>query len=197
MPVATAEITDPRVLFFVELNDQEKRSGKKSPWADRLKMIHEHFPSTCAKNTWDHALSDVDTLGELIRDILRLQQAEPGKSGPRPAPDPKKGVRTLRQITGQDYSVLTFREAFEVLANGYSLTHLARKTGLSRSQVYRLLRGECEPTAGEMKAVAEGFGKPPAYFVEFRTAFIMATLVSQLDAVPEATIGLYRKLLAR
>lgn len=196
MPVATAEITDPRVLFFMELNAEEKRAGRKTAWSERLKMIYEHFPSTCAKGTWNKALSDVDTLGELIRDILRLQQAEPGKSGPRPAPDPRKGIRTLRQITGQDYSVLSFREAFEVLANGYSLTHLARKTKLSRSQVYRLLRGECAPTPAEMKQIAEGFGKPPAYFTEFRTAFIVATLTSHLDAVPEATVGLYRKLLA-
>lgn len=183
---------DPRIAFFVEL---KKTSTRKFTWAERVEMVHEHFPSTQKSSKWVSSIDDMDILGDIVRDILRLDQAEPGKSGPRPAPDAKMGVRTLRQITGEDYSILPFAQAFQILARGMSLTTLARKTYMSRSKLHRLLRGVEQPTPMEMKAVAGVFRKHPAYFFEFRAAYIMAILGDKLEAVPEASITLYQKVI--
>lgn len=187
---------DPRVQFFVEINEQQKATGKKMPWSERVELIYEHFPSVRHPD-WNAVLRDIDIMGEFIRDILRLDQAEPGKSGPRPAPEVKKGIRTIRQMAGDDFSISPFPEAFRILARGYSIRHLARKVSLSRMQVHRLLHAEVTPTPYEMRVIAEAFSKSPAYFLEFRSAYIMACLGAKLDSLPEASIGLYRKIVAQ
>lgn len=180
-------------LYAAEVATAKK--GKRLNWGERVELIYEYFPK-CRDPDWNIILSDIDTLGEVVRDILRLEQAEPGKSGPRPAPQVPAGMKTLRQWTGQDHSVLPFPQAFQILAQGYSLTHLARKTHLSRSKIHRLLRGEEHPTPPELSAVAHAFGKEPSYFLEFRTAYIMAALGAKLEQVPEATIALFRRIAA-
>src|SRR2546429_9658478 len=88
---------DPRVQFFIEVNENARRLGKRVPWAERMKLIHEHFPSSVSLD-WRKALALPETLPQILRDILRLEQANPGRSGPRPAPDYRKGLKTLRQI---------------------------------------------------------------------------------------------------
>ena len=191
MPVQTMSRVE---IFLAAAEDATKRKGRRLAWDERVELIYEHFPKAKSAD-WNVVLSDLDTLGEVVRDILRLEQATPGKSGPRPAPEIRDGMKSLRQWNGEDHSVMPFHEAFKVLARGYSMTHLARKTGLDRNKVYRLLRGEHDATPAEMNQVARSFGKEPSYFLEFRTAYIMAMLGARLEQAPEATIALYRKVM--
>jgi hypothetical protein len=186
---------DPRVKFFTEINEVARRQGKRIPWAERVRLVHEHFPSTTSLD-WRKALSNPETLPQILRDILRLEQADPGRSGPRPAPDYDEGLKTLRRITGEDYSTLPFHEAFQVLARGYSTRHLARKARISDMAVRRYLQGTREPGMEVMARIAEGFGKQPWYFAEYRLNFVMISIGHKLATSPEATIPLYRKLLA-
>lgn len=179
--------------FLLACEEMQQRKGRRLSWEERLEAIYDFFPGAKSPD-WNLVLSDMDTLGEILRDILRLEQAEPGKSGPRPAPDLRTGMRTLRKWQGEDHTIERFPAAFRVLARGYSLTHLSRKVGLSRSQTNRLLKGECDPTPHEMAAVARAFGKEPSYFLEFRSSLILAALGAKLEQVPEATIGLYRRV---
>jgi predicted transcriptional regulator len=74
------------------------------------------------------------------------------------------------------------------------VTTLARKVGLSRSQVFRLLKGVCEPTGWEMEQVARAFKKAPGYFAEYRKAVVVAALAMKLEANPEATVKYWREL---
>jgi hypothetical protein len=196
MPVPQDEEVDPRVRFFTEVNEAARRQGKRIPWAERVKMIHEHFPSTVTLD-WRKALSLPETLPHILRDILRLDQADPGRSGPRPAPDYRKGLKTIRQMVGEDYSTLPFHQAFEVLARGYSVRHLARKTQLSSSAIQRYLQGDRQPGLDEMARIARAFGKQPWYFAEYRLDFIMTSIGSKLETAPDATVVLYKKLLAQ
>jgi plasmid maintenance system antidote protein VapI len=193
--MATAERSLSRVdVFLADVEATAGLKGRKITWDERVELIFEHFPG--AKNPdWNSILSDIDTLGEVIRDILRLEQATPGKSGPRPAPEIAAGMKTMRRWTGEDHTVLPFAQAFAVLSRGYSLSHLARKTDLDRNKVNRLLKGEHEPTPMEMDRVARAFGKQPSYFLEFRMAYVLAALAAKLQEAPEATIPLYRKVL--
>lgn len=190
MPVQTMSRVE---IFLAAVEDAAKQKGRRVSWDERVELIYEHFPK--AKDAdWNLVLGDLDTLGEVVRDILRLEQATPGKSGPRPAPEIRGGMQSLRRMNGEDHTVLRFPEAFRMLGRDLSLTQLARKTGLDRNKVNRLLKGEHDPTPGELNQVARAFGKEPAFFLEFRSAFILAMLGARLELVPEATIGLYRKV---
>lgn len=191
--MAVATVPTRVDTFLVAADEAARRKGRRLSWDERVALIYNHFPG-CKNPNWNAILGDMDTLGEVIRDILRLEQATPGKSGPRPSPEIKEGMKSIRKMNGDDHSVLRFNEAFAVLAGGLSRTQLARKTGIARTQVHRLLRGECDPSPQEISQVAKAFGKEPAYFLEFRTAFIMAALGAKLEMAPEATIGLFRKV---
>jgi hypothetical protein len=189
-PVAEEEARQVDLSVFHELNERDK----KVPWSERYKVIKEQFPSV-AELDWNEALrKDVDLFGRILRDIIKLDQAEPGRSGPRRAVDPNAGHATLRMLAGQDYSELPFNEAFRVLGRGMSLTTLARKTSLSRMTCSRLLRAEKVPDADEMRLVAEAFKKHPSYFIEYRVAYVTAAIAERLASAPESSIVFYKKL---
>lgn len=182
---------------IVEAANQAKLEGRRFPWAERAELIKKQFPS-CRDAEWvRHFDKDPDKLAELIRDLLKIDQQVPGKSGPRPSPEFAPGLELIRRMKGEDFSTLPFYQTFAILAHGLSLTQIARKTKLSRSQAHRLLKAEADPSAVEMEAVAVAFKKEPSFFLEWRAAYITASLASQLDASPEIAITLYRKLQTR
>jgi transcriptional regulator with XRE-family HTH domain len=103
-------------------------------------------------------------------------------------------MASLRRLSGQDFTTLCFIDAFEMLGAGKSMTQLARRTGLSRSQVYRLQKGWIEPDVWMLQTVAKAFNKHPSFFVEYRAYFVLANLQGRLLGSPESSIDLYRKL---
>lgn len=167
----------------------------KMPKVDRDQLIFEQFPST-QNLDWEAALSQNDDLfARIMRDIIKLDQREPGKAGPRSNNlDFDKGVATFRQLMGQDYSNLPFVESFIHLCNGMSIRQIARKTHISTTEVMRLRKGERQPTEYDMRRIADGFNKHPSYFVEYRRAYIIDHLADALLKEPESTIAYYRKI---
>lgn len=172
------------------------RAETKMSKADRERLIRQRFPSVGSVN-WENAFhNDVDLFARIMRDIIKLDQREPGKSGPRPNNmDYEKGVASFRQLMGEDYSTLPFDEAFTLMARDYSVRQLARKVNLSRMKVHRLLSAQDEPTDYEMSLIAEGFNKHPSFFAEYRRSFIVQQLTSRLLDAPEITITWYTKIL--
>jgi transcriptional regulator with XRE-family HTH domain len=167
---------------------------RKMPWDERRRLIQRQFRPEGPLD-WGAAFKeDLHLMARILRDILKLGAAEPGRPGPRPAIDYETGIKRLRQLMGTDYALVSFAEAFGSLAGGRSLSHLARRTDISRSQVHRLLRGEAQPTAEEMAKVAKAFDKHPSYFVEFRAAAVAGALHERLMTAPESTIGFYRTI---
>lgn len=166
---------------------------EKVPWSRRAKTIKEVFPST-EKLDWKSAFDrDMDLLGRVLRDILKVDQTEQGRPGPRPSLDYDQGMRRLRQILGEDYSMLPFSEAFKILAGTRSVRHLSTKTGLSKSNIQRLLEGNADPDMDTLQRVARSFDKHPSFFVEYRLLYIARTILNKLGDAPEATINIYRK----
>jgi plasmid maintenance system antidote protein VapI len=191
--MALAEVPTRVESFLTAVDEASRRKGRRLSWNERVEIIYDFFPRSKDPD-WNLILQDLDSFGEIVRDILRLEQATPGKSGPRPSPDLREGMKSIRKLNGEDHTILRFNEAFKVLAQGVSLTALARKTHLSRTQLHRLMHGECDPSPHELSQVAKAFGKEPSYFLEFRSAFILAALGARLELAPEATIGLFRKV---
>lgn len=170
-----------------------ERLGKVS-WEVRAKKIKEDFPSV-QNLDWDKALArDMDLFGRVMRDILKLEQASPGRPGPRPSLDMAAATKRLNQLMGNDYTLLPFKEAFAILANGRSHRHVASMTGLNRNTVQRLLKGDIEPDGFEMAVIAETFGKHPSYFAEYRNLYILNAIISRLEWSPDTAIDIYRKL---
>jgi Helix-turn-helix domain len=177
---------------FAEDNVNWKALRKRVPWEQRLKMIQEEFPGTRDPD-WNQILKDPDIFARLLRDVLKVDQLEFGQPGPRPNLDPERGMRTWNEIRG-DYSERPFIEAFAILVRGNSLRTIARKTGISKTRVVRLQQGDDRPSAQDLRAIAEAYNKKPAYFVEYRAEYILASIATRLQDEHELTAALYRKL---
>lgn len=160
-------------------------------WDERLAEVQRLYPTT-ADATWLDALADVEIMGAILRDALRVGHS-PKRRGSRPALDTEDGEARLRQLFGDDYTALPFAEALKALAGHRSVTFLSVKTGLSRSHVQRLLAGRT-PTGAEMETVARAFSKPTVYFVEYRNGLLLWAVLRHLTRAPEASVGLVRRL---
>lgn len=192
-----AQVIERReVEHFRELN-RDLAVGKATVTkAERMAMVHQQFPAV-DKLDWERAFDeDYGLLGKLIRDVLRLDVPEPGKSGPRPVLDLEDGTAALHRLLRDDYGTLPFAEMLEVLRGKLSLRGLANKTGISKTQIARLLDGEVQPTVPEMMSVAGAFKKDPSYFLEWRAAAVASAIVLRLSRVPEASISAYRQIKA-
>jgi hypothetical protein len=180
------------VRLFAEDNINWKALGKRVPWEQRLKLIHQQFPATRDPD-WAAILRDPDVFARLLKDVLKVDQIEIGRAGPRPNLDVERGMRALQEIAG-DYSERPFIEAFAILTRGNSQRVIARKTGISKTRIVRLQQGDDRPHMDDLRAIAEAYKKRPAYFIEYRSEYIIAAIATRLQDEHELTAALYRKL---
>lgn len=173
-----------------DVNLERYRKLGKIPWEERIEKIVADIPSV-QEPRWAHRLRDLDLLGRIIRDILKLEQAPPGRPGPRPALDVSAAEGRLRQFQGHDYSVKPFIDATRALMGDLSARQFGEKTGLGRNRLQRLLAEQDEPSAYDMRLIAESCGKHPSYFMEWRILYIHAAVQRRLEWSPESTIALF------
>lgn len=184
---------DERLAEFTELRAVERSTGKKNQ-KERQRLIAENFPSVHALD-WNKAFdNDIDLFGRIVRDILKIEQPQSGRPGPRLALEYEEGKHRLDQLMGEDYTTEPFVEAFKYLAADKSIRQLARKVDLDRNLVFRLLKGQVEPDAFVMEQIAGGFSKHASYFLEYRLLRIKEALGKRMQWAPESTIGIYRKI---
>lgn len=184
----------PRDLtVFDEDNARWKANKKRVPWQDRLKLIDQEFPS--ARNAdWNVILRDTDVFGRILRDILKIDQLEPGRAGPRPNLDYERGIQSWRELSGQDYCEHPFPQAFRWLTRNDSYAKISRKTHISKTRLFKLAHAEVAPSIDDLRDIASAYGKKPPYFAEYRAEFIMALIAARLREETEMTITLYTKL---
>lgn len=179
------QVANERVTPFVD---------KKMTWAERQDLIHKQFPSV-KDFDWEKALNRDDQLfAAIMRDVLKVDQAVPGRPGPRPALDRGRAEASLQRFMGKDFCTLPFTEAFRLLIGTRSLAQAARRCDMSRTQVHRLLHGQIQPDLRTMVVIAEGFDKHPSFFLEYRSSYVLAHLQEKLLDAPESTIDYYRKI---
>jgi DNA-binding phage protein len=172
--------------------------GKRVNWDERRSLIIKHFPATDEQN-WPELTGADSSFERVLQDILKYDQREQGRDGPRPNLDWEKGIRSWRQITGQDYTGLPFPQAFRAVARDrsgrpHSMTTIARNTGISRSRVHRLINGQEEPDLQSIALVASAYGKKPSFFAEYRAEIIARRLIAILADNPEYSVSVYRKV---
>lgn len=167
-------------------------------WDERHELIKKTFPSVVALDWNKVFLQDPGLLGRILNDILKADQAVPGRPGKRPALDRDEARKRWREIIGDDsvdFTMLPFHKAFQNLAGDkYSIRHLANKCKLDKSMIHNLLRGEKAPTPEIMEKVAWGFKLSPSYFLEYRVAYVLGVLFYKLTSQPESTVVFYNKV---
>lgn len=180
---------------FREANAKSTQKGaKKLGWDERVELIKHQFPSVISLD-WKKAFDrDLDLFAWIMKDVLKVDAAEPGRSGPKPAVEYRAGVTRFRQMMGEDYSMRPFHEAFTILAGERSLSALAAKTGVSRSRIRLLLRGDIQPSWEQMEKIAAGFAKSPGYFLEYRRGVVVAAIWERLTAIPEASVKYFYEI---
>lgn len=178
---------------FIDDNQKWRNQRKRIPWEERIKLIEEQFPGV-RNADWNIILKDVDTLGRVIRDVLKVDQIEPGRAGPRPNLNVERGMQTWREITGQDFCELPFVDALRLLTRGQAVRTVARKVNVTKTRMDRLMRGIDHPSADDLRAIAAAYRKKPSFFAEYRTEYVTAAIVAGLAQEPEMTTAIYSKL---
>lgn len=189
-------MSDRDLSTFLTDNQRWRNQRRRIPWDERVKLIEEHFPGVRDAD-WNIILKDPEVLGRLLKDILKLDQVEPGRAGPRPNLDYERGMQTWREITGQDYSELPFVDAVRILTRGQPVRTVARKANVTKTRMDRLLRGIDRPSIDDLRAIAGAYGKKAAYFAEYRAEYILAAITARLELEPEMTTAIYTKLVRR
>lgn len=185
-------MSDPRLAVFLELNAKGKK--KKAPWQERVKVVDEVFPSY-ARLDWIKAFNgDIELFARVLRDILKTDQTQPGRSGPRPNLDRDPALAKLREYMGDDYSDSHFGLALKALAKGQSLRGISRKTGIAFTTLQRHVTGERAIDMVTLERIARVYKKDPGYFLEYRVAYVLAALGDRMVISPETTVGLYRRI---
>lgn len=168
---------------------------EKMPWAERYKEIKRVFPSVETLDWSKVFRSDPAIMGRIINDVLKIDQAQPGRPGKRPALDVDRAEEKLRRLRGEDYTILPFVEAVQAARGDKSIRSLAYYSELPKSTVHRLLEGTATPTIEQIEAISKGLRKDPSYFIEYRVAFVIAGLTEMMAQAPESTIVHYEKLI--
>lgn len=179
---------------FIADNKRLHAEGKRPAWESRVDLIREQFPSTRDPD-WNVILRDDDAFARLLKDILKVDQMEPGQKGPRPNLNRERGMQTWKEMTGRDYSERPFLVAYQSLVGRDSLRIVARKTGMAKSKVERLRKGDLMPSIEDLRMIAKGYGKQPAYFAEYRAEYITAAVAARLENEAEMTVEIYTKLM--
>lgn len=165
----------------------------KSSWQDRYNAIVSDYPSVGSID-WSSALKkDPDLFARILGDVLKAEGrgSTPGK---RPNLDRDQAYDQFKKFSLEDFSEYNFLKAFNSLASGRSVRNIANKTGLGKSYVHRLLKGEVEPTFYAMEQIAKGFNKQPSYFLEYRIAHVLYSMETMLSSNPEMATSWYLKI---
>lgn len=171
---------------------------REMPWSERHELIKRTFPSVVSLDWNKVFIQDPGMFGRIMNDILKADQAVPGRPGKRPALDMDEAKRRWREIIGDDsvdYTMLPFHRAFQnLVGDKYSIRHLARKCNLDKSMIHNLLRGEKDPTPEIMEKIAVGFKISPSYFLEYRVAYVLGVMFYKLTSMPESSVVFYNKI---
>lgn len=178
-------------------------NARRTTWSERVALVHQRFPSTdMGTDAWVRAFDrDIEMMGAILRDVLKADQAEPGRPGPRRGLDAPRATPRLDEWMGKDptdhpYTNLPFPSAFGILRRSQSLRHVERKTQISRAHLHRLLSGAHPPTLRQMEQIAEAYGKRPSWFLEYRVGAIMSAIAEGFADSPEHSVRIYESMVS-
>jgi transcriptional regulator with XRE-family HTH domain len=185
---------------------------RKEPWDRQVKRIEAQFPSVRPDFDWYEALESPELLGKFLHDLANIGWEKPVRRGQRARLARDEGLVRIAALfeggaslsglhaeSAGEASMESFVDAFTELVaeRGHSLSRIAELTGISRSEIHRLQRGERAPTGYDMECIARAYGKEPTFFVEYRVGLLTMALLERLQAAPELTVHALRQLEGR
>lgn len=173
--------------------DYSKFAGKM-PWAKRAELIREQYPSVHRLDFEKVFQQDPAAWGRVVNDILKADLAKPGRPGKRPGLDAGDARIRISQMRDDDYSILPFSQALNILKGTRSLRHMSSNTGVDKMTLHKLLKGNLEPSVEHMEKIAKGLKRHPSYFLEYRVAYITGTLANRMMEYPESSVVQYNKI---
>lgn len=192
---------DDRLAPFIKANELYRNKKKRVPWQERVALIRKVFPSVVNLD-WsrpgvlvdaEHPEEATMVMALMLRDVIRVDQVEPGTDGRRPL-DFERSLQTWREVMQRDFADADFITVFRSLVGSNSVRRVAERTGLTKDKVNRLQRGSELPTVDDMRDIALAYGRNPAIFREYRNEFVLAAVAHQLEANPEMATAVYSKI---
>lgn len=133
-----------------------------------------------------------DAMASLLADFIKHVHAKPGRIGQRPMPREEQV-----DLEGLIYGEENNEPLAKVLPGLVKVSErqFCLDIHMSRAQYWRMLRGEYDPDVNELRLIAKAVGKPATYFVEYRTAMVIAAMLAMFEQRPGIVTALYRQYL--
>lgn len=162
-------------------------------WTVALERAVESYPGI-KDIEWEALFTnDLDMVGRIIGDILKLQKAEENPH--------RRGRRTVPQIPVdkiwemfEGFTTDPFPVALEKLCEGQTTRQVALRLNMSHMTLHRLKKGQVAPTVQVMEEIAAVFHKPPHYFLEYRAMYLANALQEKLINDPSLGVAIFKKL---
>lgn len=163
-------------------------------WNMALERAVATYPAVKDVNWESLFTNDLDMVGRIIGDILKLQKAEENPH--------RRGRRTVPQVPTdkiwemfEGFSNEPFGEALEKLMEKQTVRQVAIRLNMSHMTLYRLKTGASEPTLEMMEEIAAAFRKPPHYFMEYRAMLLAQVLEQRLMQEPRLSVELFKSII--
>lgn len=150
----------------------------------------DHESVECA---WVAVFSErPEVMHRVLRELIKQVYAKPGRTGQRPMPKEEE-VDFWALLHGEQ----TDEPIQEILPKITDLSERAitSRIAMSRSQFQRMMKGEYDPDAFELREIARLVGKMPTFFVEYRKMMAISAFINMVQDRPGIAGRLYKDYL--
>lgn len=133
-----------------------------------------------------------EVMHRVLRELIKQVYAKPGRTGQRPMPKEEE-VDFWGLVHGEQTN-LPIREVIPRVTK-LSERQIVSKIAMSRTQYQRMMRGEYEPTAFEIREIARVVNRPPTFFAEYRKIMAVSAFINLIEERPGIASNLYRHYL--
>jgi len=169
-------------------------SQRAKEWQATLDRIEAEVPGT-KEIDWAALFSaDPKILGDLVNDVIKINISEKGRPGKRSAQNAEDIEADLKKLTGEDYAIRPFPQAFREAMEGRSLRQVAAASHTDKMILHRILKGTQEPTSEQIELIAAAVKKDPSYFMEYRVLYVCSVIYQMMMTSSEAATIQFNKL---
>lgn len=139
-----------------------------------------------------------DAMHALLADYIKQVHARPGRIGQRPMPKEEEvDFKSLIYGESNEEPLVTAAPKLQAQLPPHlrSERNFCATLPMTRATYRRILSGEIQPDANEIRMIAKALGKPAVFFVEYRQIMILSALTNLLVEEPGIASALYRDYL--
>jgi hypothetical protein len=129
----------------------------------------------------------------IVHEYDERKQRGAGRDGRRTMPN-DANLDKLWDITTPRYSMHPFPVAVKELIGERSLRQFAAKVPMDHRELSRMMRGVAPPTPYWLEQIAKAGKVNPAFFMEYRHAYVAEVLDVVFTTRPNLGIGVFKKL---